>query len=316
MKNFFDENPHDAPTMAIEFPRPAAPLEAPRPFSSTVRVEFGALSHAGAVRPNNEDAYIITRTGRYWERVMTNLPEHDIPARFDENGYSMAVADGMGGAAAGEVASSLALKILVNLTLNAARWIVKLDNPDTRVAEIAKAKQRAEDYFRRVDEALLQYADAYPRLRGMGTTLTGAYTFANDLFILHIGDSRAYMFRDGKLETLTHDQTVAQYLADIGQIAPEDVSSHRLRHTLTSCLGGQRGEIQIDVHHHRLNDGDRLMFCTDGLHEMVKDEQIAAVLQENPESQKASEKLVDLALQNGGKDNVTVIVAAYTIPKK
>ena len=307
-------NPAD--TVITELPFSVDPVQPPRPFSSLVSIDFGAKSHEGYTRPNNQDAYIIYRSGRYWEKVMTSLETGDLPDRSDEIGYGMAVADGMGGAASGEVASSMAIRVLMSLILNAAKWALKLDNPETREAELQDVINRAEEYFQRVDQTLMEYAEAYPRLKGMGTTMTGAYSFGDDLFILHIGDTRAYLFRQNKLKRLTHDQTVAQALADAGAISPEEVSTHRLRHTLTSVLGGESKKIQMEIRHVRLLDLDRLLLCSDGLTDMVSEQEIAEVMAATEDSTETCEKLTNMALQNGGKDNVTVLLARYSIPKQ
>src|SRR5262245_19089077 len=205
----------------MEIPHLIDPLRIPESFSSKVRIDFGALTDPGRVRKNNEDAYIICRLQRSWEKLGTSLSEADLPDRFDDIGYGMAVADGMGGMAGGEVASSMAIRVCVSLILNAAKWAMKLDNPETRDSEIKETLKRAEDYFRRVDEALLQHAEALPRLRGMGTTLTGAYGYSRHLFLVHVGDSRSYRFRNGDLRLLTKDQTLAQVLQDTGQVLSE-----------------------------------------------------------------------------------------------
>jgi len=302
----------DADTVIMELPMD--PLQPPRPFSSLVAIDFGAITHVGNVRSNNEDAYIIYRSGRYWEKVKTSLEAGDLPDRSDEIGYGMAVADGVGGSTAGEVASSMAIRVLVSLILNAAKWALKLDNPETREVELQDVKERAQAYFQKVDHALLEHAEAYPRLKGMGTTLTGAYSFGDDLFILHIGDTRAYLFRQSNLKRLTHDHTAAQALVDAGAISPEEVSTHRLRHTLTSCLGGESAKIQMEIRHLRLMDGDRLLLCSDGLTDMISDPEIAEVMRATEGSAEACPALVNLALQKGGKDNVTVVLARYSIP--
>jgi PPM family protein phosphatase len=301
-------------TVIRELPFAVDPLQPPRPFSSLVSIDFGAITHAGKVRPINQDAYIIYRSGRYWEKVETSLEATDLPDRSDEIAYGMAVADGMGGPAAGDVASSMAIRVLVSLILNAAKWALKLDNPETREAEVQDVKVRAEDYFQRVDQTLLDYVEAYPRLKGMGTTMTGAYSFGDDLFILHIGDTRAYLFRQNKLKRLTHDQTVAQALADAGAISPEEVSTHRMRHTLTSCLGGESRKIKMEIRHLRIIDGDFLLLCSDGLTDMVSEDEITEVLNVTEGSANACNKLVELALQKGGNDNITVLLARYSIP--
>jgi PPM family protein phosphatase len=306
-------NASDADTLIMEFPV-MDPLQPPRPFSSLVRIDCGAMTHAGKVRPNNEDAYIIYRSGRYWEKVETSLEEGDLPDRSDETSYGMAVADGVGGSNGGHVASTMAIRVLVSLILNAAKWALKLDNPETREVELQDAKERAEAYFQKVDHALLEHAEAYPRLKGMGTTLTGAYSFGDDLFILHIGDTRAYLFRQNNLKRLTHDQTVAQALADSGAISPEEASTHRLRHNLTSCLGGKSAKIEIEIRHLRLMEGDRLLLCSDGLTDMVSETEITEVMRATEGSVEACNTLVNLALQKGGEDNVTVVLARYSIP--
>lgn len=306
-------NPSDADTLIMEFPV-MDPLQPPRPFSSLVRIDCGASSHTGNVRPDNEDAYIIYRSGRYWEKVETSLEPGDLPDRSDEIGYGMAVADGVGGAKGGQVASAMAIRVLVSLILNAAKWALKLDNPETREVELQDVKERAEAHFQKVDHALLQHAEAYPRLKGMGTTLTGAYSFGDDLFILHIGDSRAYLFRQNNLKRLTHDQTVAQALADTGAISQEEASTHRLRHNLTSCLGGESGKIEMEIRHVHLIEGDRLLLCSDGLTDMVSETEIAEVMRSAEGSVETCNTLVNLALHKGGEDNVTVVMARYSIP--
>jgi PPM family protein phosphatase len=306
-------SPGEVDTVIMEIPQ-MDPLQPPRPFSSLVQIDFGAMTHTGSVRTNNEDSYIIYRSGRYWEKVQTSLEARDLPNRSDEIAYGMAVADGVGGAAAGDVASSMAIRVLVSLILNAAKWALKLDNPETRDVELQDVKARAEAYFHQIDEALLAHAEAYPRLKGMGTTLTGAYSFGDDLFVLHIGDTRAYLFRQNNLKRLTHDQTVAQALADAGAIAQSDASTHRLRHTLTSCLGGVSAKVQMEIRHLRMMDGDRLLLCSDGLTDMVSDTEIAEAMRSTEGSVDACQTLLNLALQKGGKDNVTVLLARYSIP--
>jgi serine/threonine protein phosphatase PrpC len=309
-------NSSNTDTRIVELPHLFDPLQPPHPFSSLIQIDFGAATHAGKVRHLNEDAYIIYRTSRSWEKLVTSLEQEYLPSRMDENAYGMAVADGVGGAAGGQVASQMAIRLLMSLILNAAKWALKLDNPETRELEVKEAKQLAEEYFRKVDQALLQYAEAYPRLRGMGTTLTGAYSFGDDLFIVHIGDSRAYLFRQNILKRLTHDQTVAQALADAGAIGQEEISTHRLRHTLTSCLGGQSSKIQMEIRHMRLMDGDRLLLCSDGLTDLVSEQEVADALRLKQDSQSACEYLLDLSMQKGGTDNITVLLAGFTIPKE
>jgi serine/threonine protein phosphatase PrpC len=294
---------------------PALPLppgdEPPPPFSSLVQVEVAALSHPGKVRPNNEDHFLVGRTGRYLEVLTTNLPEGEVAARSEETGYGLVVADGMGGVEGGEVASRLAIRTLVNLVLHVPDWILRLDD-DERVDE---TMQRASRRYRQIDAALSRYAAADPKLSRMGTTMTLAYSLGADLFIVHVGDSRAYLCRAGQLRQLTRDQTLAQAMVDMGVLTRKEAASSRLRHVLTCVLGQNGGDVQVEVQRLALADGDCLLLCTDGLTEMVADAQIAEVLGRSGTADETCRTLTDLALEHGGRDNVTVLVARYRFPR-
>lgn len=305
----------DSPTIDFEFPLIPDTLQAPQPFSSLVKIDFSAVTDPGKKRQNNEDAYLYCRQGRFWEKLETSLGKAALPAKHMETGYVMAVADGMGGAASGEVASAMALTLAVNLMLNAPSWGLKFDNPEYREEQLQKARLRAQELFRRIDAALLQQGRTYPSLKGMGTTLTAARSVGDDLFTLHVGDSRAYIYRGKKLMRLTQDQTVAQRMADSGEIPQEAVSSHWLRHTLTSVLGGVNGELELEIRHARLFDGDRVLLCTDGLSDVVKDDQIAETMSRNESSADTCRALLDLALAAGAPDNVTILCAQYSLPR-
>jgi len=289
-----------------------SPLDKNKEFevlSSTVKVTYGGLSHTGKVRPINEDHYMITRLGRDQETLLTNLPEGDVARHFQEWGYAMVVADGMGGAARGEVASRLAISTLAHLGLQFGKWNLRINE------EIAReVSERAERFYQRVGQTVIEQGRADPSLTGMGTTLTGAFSAGNDLFVCSVGDSRVYLFRRGRLLQLTRDQTYSQLLADIGQIPQHEVSTHHLRHILTDAIGVGTGRINVKVRHLTLLNEDTLLLCTDGLTEMVDEEEIAGVLMRGQSAQDACQTLVDLALEHGGNDNVTVLVAKYEIP--
>ena len=141
----------------------------------------------------------------------------------------------------------------------------------------------------------------------MGTTMTGAYSIGDDLFVIHVGDSRAYLYRDGVLRRLTRDHTHAQMLADAGIIQPDAVATHRLRHVLTNALGGEESKGEAEIHHMRLFDGGQILLCSDGLHDIVDDETMAEILKTQRGASSTCRSLVDAALANGGKDNVTVV---------
>ncbi len=292
-----------------ELPAPSPPGQGGRRLDrSSVQVDVGALSHPGRVRPNNEDHYLVVRGGRFLQTLLTNLPEGSVPQTFGDTIHAMVVADGMGGQAAGEVASRLAITYLVDLVLDTPDWIFGLGQP--QVEEILR---RAVERFRDVNAALIERGRRDRGLAGMGTTLTLAWNFQTTLFLAHVGDSRAYLFRGGTLHRLTHDHTVAQRLADAGVISEQEIATHWLRHVLTQAIGISESESKPQVQRVELMDGDRLLLCTDGLTDMVDDTMIAATLGRSTTAPQTSETLVDLALKGGGKDNVTVVVCGYRL---
>jgi len=276
-----------------------------------VKVDLAAQSHQGHVRDSNEDHYLAVRITRSLETVLTNLGEGVLPRRFDETAYGMLVADGMGGMAAGEIASSAALLKLLELVVQTPDWIMRMNQRQNA----ATIMQRMTLRFRQIDDELREQGELNPEFHGMGTTLTVAATLGADLFLSHIGDSRAYVLRREKLHQLTKDHTLAQALIDAGIARPEDTSTRAMQHVLTAALGstGERTDPQVQRLH--LRDGDQLLLCTDGLTEMVTDNDIAAVLADANSSQAACQALIDLALAGGGNDNITVVLAHYRFPQ-
>ena len=169
--------------------------------------------------------------------------------------------------------------------------------------------QRAEAYFGKVDAILEAEAAADPALTGMGTTMTMVYLLDRDLLVAHVGDSRAYRFRDGVLSRLTQDQTMAQALADAGVIAAEEVKSHRQRHILTGALGAKSGVPRVELGRHDLRDGDRILVASDGLTEMVTDEAIARDSPPGVRPLRGVRGAGRRRARRRGTDNVTVLVA-------
>jgi protein phosphatase len=281
-----------------------------RPASALIQVDLGALSHQGLVRANNEDCYLVSRFTRAMQPLLTNLSEADLPGQLQEVVYGMLVADGIGGSAAGEVASRLAASTLVGLVLSTSDWIML---PGER--ENAAVMERLAERYRAVDAALKEEAWADPELAGMGTTMSVAASLGDWLLLGHVGDSRIYLFRGDHLYRLTRDHTCAQALADAGLIPQEAVPRHRLRHVLTRALGASPGQVEADVERIDLYDGDQVLLCTDGLTEMVDDAGIAALLRGGGTAQETCQALVGAALERGGRDNVTVVLARYRFPQ-
>lgn len=292
--------------------QPAADETPPPPFSSRVNVELFGMSDRGLVRSQNEDHFLIVRGGRAVETVLTNLPEDETMTGelFEETAYGMVVADGVGGEAAGEIASRQAIYTLLSLSLHTPDWQFRW-GPRERNTVMFRMKDR----FRRVNAALLRDAAAQTRLSGMCTTMTAAVTHGNELVVCHIGDSRAYLLHRGKLAQLTRDHTVGARLVEDGTHKSTDPLVLELRGLLLQALGSREGECEPEVYDCLLTDEDQLLLCTDGLTDMISDAEIELVLNSATSAQSACRSLVDLALKNGGRDNVTVIVARYSIPK-
>jgi serine/threonine protein phosphatase PrpC len=274
---------------------------------SSLKVDLGASSHTGHVRENNEDSYLVMRFGRSLENVLGNLEEDLLEQNYAMKGYGILVADGMGGAAAGEIASRFALSKLVELIVDTSDWTLSLQ----RREDVTTVLTRMTERFLQIDDFLRKEADGDHSLRGMGTTLTVAGVMGNDLIIGHVGDSRAYLLRDTDLKQLTTDHTLAQALIDAGVTNRDDPASRSMRHVLTAAVGslGESGVPQVQLF--KLSDDDQLLLCTDGLTETVEDATIASVLCEAKSAQFACDELVNLALAGGGPDNITVVLARF-----
>src|SRR4029079_17442061 len=191
------------------------------PGSMQVCVDLGAATHPGRTRANNEDSYLVARAGRSFETLLTNLHPGEIPHWAAERAYGLAVADGMGGCAAGEVASHLALRTIVEHVLHTADAVLRdVDRYGDRIEE------RINERFAAANDSISKQAKRNPLLSGMGTTMTMAVSSGRRLFLGHVGDSRAYHFRGERLQLLTRDHSFAQMLADAGEISKEEVAVH------------------------------------------------------------------------------------------
>ena len=293
------------------FPPQELPLADSESISARTVVDVAGLSHPGKVRTNNEDSFLVTRFGRSMHTVQTNLPLEDAPRDHSEIGYAMMVADGVGGAAGGEIASRTAIKTLIALAIETPDWIMRLNDRRGK-----RVMQRMEERLNRLKYAFVERINADPSLTGMGTTATAALSVGSDLIISHVGDSRAYLFTANQLLRLTKDQTMAQLLADLGVIKKDEVEIHHARHVLTSAITAGGDKTEVELHQVMLADGDQLVLCSDGLTEMLSDAELADVLKKNQPANTACQELLDLALEAGGKDNITIVVARYRIPSE
>ena len=219
----------------------------------------------------------------------------------------MLVADGMGGAR--ELASAWSFGSQ-EICLAGGQVVLRTGRSQRR-----RAMRLLRQGLDHIDKKLVSQAEGDAALTGMGSTLTAACSFGSELLLVHVGDSRAYLFRQDELEQLTTDHTLAQRLVDTGLLGPESLRTSRVRHVLINALGAHPGVVP-ETEKLRLADGDRLMICSDGLTEMLSDKQIAEVLRLNPKPSAACQALVDAALDKGGRDNVPVVLAAYSIEKE
>ena len=281
------------------------------PSSSSVRVKIGARSHQGALRQRNEDHYLVVRVGRDQETLATSLSGSDVPPNFEEAGYAMIVADGLGEGGAGSVASRVALSTFAHLALHHGKWNVRID-PVT--AE--QIMERAEWFYSQVDAAVHTRASSNPVLKGMTTALTAAYSAGDDLFIAHVGHSRAYLFRDGHLTLLTRDHTIERHLADTNRPAAVERRAQDLKHILTDAVGAAGAHPLVEVERFQLMNGDCVLLCTNGLTDMIDEARIAEVLALRRDPTQQCDVLVEMANRAGGGDNVTVIIAEYQIPDR
>jgi len=226
---------------------------------------FGSRTDVGSVREQNEDSLIVR------------------PHLFD-------VADGMGGHAAGEVASEIAVKT---------------------IEELAPHHADAEALGQAVEQAnrdIINAALSGQGRDGMGTTVTAAILERNRLVIAQVGDSRAYLLHNGELTQLTRDHSLMANMIEAGQITPEEARYHPNRSVITRALGNDPDTVP-DLYEINVEDGDRLLLCSDGLYSMLEDDEIAAVMRRVNDPQRCATMLVNGAIAAGGHDNVTVVVA-------
>ncbi|MCP4782381.1 MAG: serine/threonine-protein phosphatase [Fuerstiella sp.] len=272
------------------------------------RMDCWGESHAGLVREKNEDQFLIADLKKSVVIHHTSLSYNDETELLGgSQAKLMLVADGVGGNAAGERASSLALKGVMQYLLNAMHWIFRPeDDRETTFMEDLKSALAF------TQEKIQHAAEAVPSQQGMGTTITMAYLVWPHVYLVHAGDSRAYLHRNGELVRLTHDQTYAQALADAGVFEPEQIEKSPLNHVLSSLLGCDASQLDAQVYNSALAMNDTLLLCTDGLTRHLSEAQIAEILTARQCAQTSCRQLIDTTNEAGGRDNTTVVVARFT----
>ena len=257
--------------------------------SGSGKIDIGAKTDVGRVRDGNEDNF----------RVVAEI-------------QLMIVSDGMGGAACGEVASELAVETIVKRCAEMAGPADELPTVPRR-AGFSERTNRLLEAVQAANRLIHESAENDALKRGMGATVVAAWLEGLRLSLVHVGDSRAYLFRAGALERLTFDHTLVAEQVRIGILTPQQADTSAWQSVLIRALGPE-AEVELDVGEHHLQPGDVVLLCSDGLTRMVRDAEIARVLAEMSSAQAAAERLVKLANQSGGDDNVTVVV--MHIPKK
>jgi serine/threonine protein phosphatase PrpC len=256
-------------------------------------IDAWGRSDRGRVRHSNEDCYLVATLDH------TGHASVDAPP-----GSLLLVADGVGGRPGGEIASAIAVDAMASYVQTVVPWVLTAGEPDRERLDtwLHDALRRTQDRMRRF--ALRRGLD--PR---MATTFTMACVTGSDLVVAHIGDSRCYLARDGGIERLTVDHTLAQQLIEDGQLTEKQLARSPYAHMLVNALGGSSDELSVDLSRTRLRPGDQLLLCSDGLNRHLSDEELAERLAERKPVDVTVDGMIELANERGGSDNVTVVIA-------
>ncbi|HEX6175196.1 MAG TPA: Stp1/IreP family PP2C-type Ser/Thr phosphatase [Candidatus Binatia bacterium] len=265
--------------------------------SLAVVVDSYGLSDVGLVRTNNEDSFLIATP----TRDFANENPAELSGIIPQNGTMFIVADGMGGAQAGEVASRMAVETVGRNFINALEKQAVLDQQSLITA--------LTETIREANELIFQQGQKNTELNGMGTTLTAATVFGSTILFAQLGDSRAYLARKGVISQMTKDQSLVAQMVASGSLTPEEAKTHPQRNVILQALGIQN-QVEVAITLAELRRGDQIVLCSDGLSGKVDVEEIREFL-EKFEPKAACQGLVRMARERGGEDNITVIVARF-----
>jgi protein phosphatase len=273
---------------------------APDPASPDREIIFHVFGHTdvGRTREHNEDSFVIVDL----DADDASPPDSVRTRTVGPRGALFMVADGLGGAAAGEIASELAVNTVQEELRE--RWVKAGGRSADDFASAIKAATEA------ANGRIYSYAVEHPESRGLGTTATLAGLLGDTLYLAQVGDSRAYLVRDGVARQITRDQSLMQRLVDAGELTQDEAERSERRNIILQALGPEPS-VKIDLTHQRLSRGDVLVLCTDGLSGLVRTEEIAEVITQIPDLAAACRELVDRANEQGGTDNITVIAARF-----
>lgn len=254
-----------------------------------MRLKCAGLTDTGMMRDHNEDSYLVSQTESF-----------------------VVVADGMGGHQSGEVASSMAIKEIreyYDSTINQETPIELPSWPSSKKKPKSREERRLIAAITLANTVINKAAGENPKYSGMGTTCVGAYFVEEGVIIAHVGDSRCYRYRKGKLEQMTEDHSLANEYIRSNILRPEDLPNFPYKNVITRAVG-LADSVEVEAHFYKHEDGDIYLLCSDGLSDPVKEDQIADILSKNSDDlAQACRELIIAANQNGGPDNVTALLA-------
>ncbi len=269
---------------------------------------FG-ITDVGMVREHNEDSFLVAQLERSMRVHQSSRPVNDgTKVKGPPQGWLMIVADGMGGHAAGEVASAMTIDALARYAFTLMPWSLPRSKDDSRIlaAGLREAVKQCQAEVRQAGETSGR--------QGMGTTLTMAYVTWPNLFVVHVGDSRMYAYRDGEIHQVTRDHTLAQQLVDNKVISESEAETSDFSNILVNAVGGDTDELRVELHHALLFPGDVVMLCSDGLSKHVPRASIGEAMARaaaGEDVEPVARDLIEQANEAGGTDNVTVVVARF-----
>ena len=266
--------------------------------NGSVRVSVFGKTDLGRTRDHNEDTFLVADLTTGDASLQPSVRSHEIGPR----GSLFMVADGMGGAAAGELASAMAADLIYSHMATA--WA------SDSSATAARFAYRMKEAVELANTRIYSYAREHPEVRGMGTTVTAAGVFGSDLYLTQIGDSRAYLVRGDEAIQLTKDQSLMQRLVDAGELTEDEAEQSERRNIILQALGPDP-RVKVDLTYQPIKRGDTLILCSDGLSGLVRREEFASLTQQHPNPPELCSALIDLANARGGPDNITVVTAKF-----
>lgn len=268
------------------------------PTSGEIIVNVFGRTDVGRTREHNEDCFIVADLTTMNATLQPEVRSHQPGNR----GSLFMVADGMGGAAAGEIASAMATEVV--LSELDSRWRQSSDTSPETFARALKAATEA------ANARINKYAAEHPENRGMGTTATVAGILGDTLYLTQVGDSRGYLVRGGIARQITKDQSLMQKLIEAGELTAEEAEVSERRNIILQALGPEP-MVKVDLTHQQVRRGDTLILCSDGMSGQMRTPDIARIVSEDPDLMTTCRKLIDLANENGGPDNITVIAVRF-----